>query len=44
MIQNKLEDGLAEELLAGRIQAGDQVEITMRKGEITIHSLTGHEL
>lgn len=34
MIQNKLEDGLAEELLAGRIQAGDQVEATMRKGEI----------
>lgn len=34
MIQNKLEDGLAEELLAGRLRAGEQVEITLRKGEI----------
>lgn len=34
MIQNKLEDGLAEELLAGRLRAGGQVEITLRKGEI----------
>ena len=34
MIQNKLEDGLAEELLSGRLSAGGQVEITMRKGEI----------
>ncbi len=34
MIQNKLEDGLAEELLAGHIHAGGQVEITLRKGEV----------
>ena len=34
MIQNKLEDGLAEELLAGHIKAGDHVEATIRKGEI----------
>ena len=34
MIQNKLEDGLAEELLAGKLRAGGQVEITLRKGEI----------
>ena len=34
MIQNKLEDGLAEELLEGRIHAGDTVEITLRKQEI----------
>ena len=34
MIQNKLEDGLAEELLAGRVHAGDTVEITIRKKEV----------
>ncbi len=34
MIQNKLEDGLAEELLAGKLRAGGQVEITIRKGEV----------
>lgn len=34
MLQNKLEDGLAEELLAGHIHAGDRVEATVRKGEI----------
>ena len=34
MIQNKLEDGLAEELLAGHIHTGGQVEITIRKGEV----------
>ena len=34
MIQNKLEDGLAEELLKGSIHAGDTVDITLRKNEI----------
>ena len=34
MIQNKLEDGLAEELLTGKLRAGGQVEITIRKGEV----------
>ncbi len=33
-IQNELEDRLAEEVLAGRIKAGDQVEATMRKKEV----------
>lgn len=34
-IQNELEDRLAEEVLAGRIKAGDQVEVTMRKKEVS---------
>lgn len=34
MIQNKIEDGLAEEILAGRVKAGDVVEATMRKKEL----------
>ncbi len=34
MIQNKIEDGLAEELLAGRVKAGDTVEVAMHKKEI----------
>ncbi|MCI9082094.1 MAG: ATP-dependent Clp protease ATP-binding subunit [Lachnospiraceae bacterium] len=33
-IQNELEDRLAEEILAGRVKAGDQVEVTMRKKEV----------
>ncbi|MCI8299947.1 MAG: ATP-dependent Clp protease ATP-binding subunit [Lachnospiraceae bacterium] len=33
-IQNELEDGLAEEVLAGRVKAGDQVEVTMRRKEV----------
>ena len=34
-IQNELEDGLAEEILAGKVKTGDQVEVTMRKKEVT---------
>ena len=34
MIQNKIEDGLAEEILSGRIEAGDTVEVSMHKKEI----------
>lgn len=34
-IQNEIEDGLAEEVLAGRIKTGDQVDVTMRKKEVT---------
>ena len=33
-IQNELEDSLAEEILAGRVKAGDQVEITMRNKKV----------
>jgi ATP-dependent Clp protease ATP-binding subunit ClpC len=33
-IQNELEDGLAEEILAGRVKRGDQVEVTMSKKEV----------
>ncbi len=35
MIQNKIEDGLAEEILSGRVKAKDTVEATMHKKEIT---------
>ena len=34
MIQNKIEDGLAEELLAGKVKAGDVVEVAVHKKEI----------
>ncbi len=34
MIQNKIEDGLAEEILAGKIKAGNAVEVVMQKKEI----------
>lgn len=43
MIQSKLEDALAEELLSGRIQAGDKVEITTRKGEICFNPVRNVE-
>ncbi len=33
-IQNKLEDALADELLSGRIKAGDQVIVSLKKEEI----------
>ena len=33
-IQNEIEDGLAEEVLAGRVKTGDQVYVTMRKKEV----------
>ncbi len=33
-IQNELEDGLAEEILAGRVKRGDKVEIIMSNKEI----------
>lgn len=35
MIQSKIEDGLAEELLAGNIKAGDTVTVSMHKKQIT---------
>lgn len=35
MIQNKIEDGLAEEVLSGKIKRGDVVEASMHKKEIT---------
>ncbi|MFP3154033.1 ATP-dependent Clp protease ATP-binding subunit [Lachnospiraceae bacterium ZAX-1] len=34
MIQNKIEDGLAEEVLSGKVKAGDAVDVTLRKNEI----------
>lgn len=34
MIQNKIEDGLAEEILSGSIKQGDSVEAAMHKKEI----------
>lgn len=34
MIQNKIEDGLAEEILAGRIKAQDTVKVVLKKKEI----------
>ncbi len=34
MIQNKIEDGLAEEILAGRVKPGSEVEVAMQKKEI----------
>lgn len=34
-IQNEVEDALAEELLAGRVKAGDEVVVTMVKDKIT---------
>ena len=43
MIQSQLEDALAEELLSGRIQAGDKVEITTRKGEICFNPVRNVE-
>lgn len=35
MIQSKIEDGLAEEVLAGRIKSQDTVDVVLRKKEIT---------
>ena len=34
MIQSKIEDALAEEILAGRIKRGDRVEVGLKKQEI----------
>ena len=34
-IQNELEDGLAEEVLAGKVKRGDEVEVTMNNKELT---------
>lgn len=34
MIQSKIEDALAEEILAGRIKRGDRVEVGLKKKEI----------
>lgn len=34
MIQSKIEDALAEEILAGRIKRGDRVEVGLKKREI----------
>ncbi len=35
MIQSKIEDGLAEEVLSGRVKAQDTVNVVLRKKEIT---------
>ena len=34
MIQSKIEDALAEEILAGRIKRGDRVEVGLRKKKL----------
>ena len=34
MIQSKIEDAIAEEILAGRIKRGDRVEVGLKKKEI----------
>ena len=33
-VQNQVEDALAEEILAGRVKAGDTVHVACRKGKI----------
>lgn len=33
-IQNEIEDGLAEEVLSGKVKTGDQVEVVMHKKEV----------
>ena len=35
MIQTKLEDSLADELLAGNVKRGDIVDVGMKKDEVT---------
>ncbi|MCR5388960.1 MAG: ATP-dependent Clp protease ATP-binding subunit [Lachnospiraceae bacterium] len=35
MIQNKIEDALAEEILSGRVKRGNTVNVTLKKGEIS---------
>ncbi len=40
MIQSKLEDPLAEEILSGRIRRGEKVLVTMKKKEIVFASVT----
>ncbi len=35
-IQDEVEDRLAEEIVAGRIQRGDKVVLTVKKGELTL--------
>ena len=35
MIQSKIEDPLAEELLAGHFAKGDAIDVTLKKNEIT---------
>ena len=35
-IQDEVEDRLAEEIIAGRIQRGDKVVLTVKKGELTL--------
>lgn len=35
MIQSKIEDQLAEEILAGRVKKGDTVRVSCRKNELT---------
>ncbi len=37
MIQNKLEDALADEILAGRIKAGDQVDVGIKNNEVCFY-------
>ena len=40
MIQNKIEDPMAEEILAGKIRAGEKVLVAMKKKEIVFASVT----
>ena len=35
-LQNEVEDVLAEEIIAGRIKAGDKVTVSLKKGAISI--------
>ena len=35
MLQNKVEDKLAEEILSGKIRRGDAIDVTLKKNEIT---------
>jgi ATP-dependent Clp protease ATP-binding subunit ClpC len=38
VIQDKVEDRLSEELLAGRFKPGDVVEVDIAEGEVVIHT------
>ncbi len=40
-LQSVVEDGLAEELLSGRISAGDGVRVGYSKGEVRFHKIEG---
>jgi ATP-dependent Clp protease ATP-binding subunit ClpC len=36
-VQNQVEDALAEEILAGKIKAGDTVSVSCKKGKIVFN-------